>query len=113
MTVNELKAYGADTETGLSRCMNNESLYLRLVKMLPYDSNFGKLGDSVTKGDLGAAFEAAHAIKGSAGNLALTPIYEPICKITELLRARTDTDYAALLNNIMEKRDELLHICES
>lgn len=113
MTVNDLKAYGADTEKGLDRCMHNENLYLRLVKMISADPNFGKIGESIDKGDLAAAFEAAHAIKGSAGNLALTPIFDPICEITELLRARTKTDYTALLNTIHEKREELLHICES
>ena len=29
MTVNDLKTYGANTEEGLRRCMNNESFYLR------------------------------------------------------------------------------------
>ena len=36
MTIEELKAYGADTDAGLQRCMNNESFYLRLVKI--YDA---------------------------------------------------------------------------
>ena len=37
MTVDDLKTYGANTEEGLRRCMNNESFYLRLVKMIPGD----------------------------------------------------------------------------
>ncbi len=112
MTVNDLKTYGANIEEGLKRCMNNESFYLRLVKMIPGDVNFPKLYDAVGRGDLNAAFEAAHALKGSAGNLSLTPIYEPISEITELLRARTQTDYTALINKIREARDELARICE-
>ena len=113
MTVNDIIEYGADTEQGLCRCMNNEEFYIRLVKLLAADVNFSKLTDSIDKGDLSSAFEAAHAIKGSAANLAVTPIFEPICEITELLRARTETDYSALLNRIKEKRDELLRICEA
>ena len=113
MTVNDIEEYGADTAKGISRCMNNGGLYIRLVKMLAVEANFSKLSDSIDKGDLSAAFDAAHAIKGSAGNLAVTPIFEPICEITELLRARTETDYSALLNTITEKRDELLRICEA
>ena len=80
--------------------------------MLAADANFQKLRDSIEKGDLSAAFEAAHAIKGSAGNLAVTPVFEPIVEITELLRAKTQTDYTALLDKITEKRDELKRICE-
>ena len=33
MTIDTLTIYGADTKEGLQRCMNNESFYLRLVKM--------------------------------------------------------------------------------
>ena len=112
MTVNDLKTYGANTEEGLRRCMNNESFYLRLVKMIPGDASFPKLYDAVENGDLDIAFEAAHALKGSTGNLSLTPIFAPISEITELLRARTQTDYSALINQIREARDELAHICE-
>ena len=40
MTIDDLKTYGANTEEGLKRCMNNEGFYLRLVKMIPGDANF-------------------------------------------------------------------------
>ena len=112
MTVNDLKTYGADTEEGLRRCMNNESFYLRLVKMIPGDASFPKLYDAVENGDLDIAFEAAHALKGNTTNLALTPISAPVIEITELLRARTQTDYSALIDQIREARDELARICE-
>ena len=111
MTIDDLKAYGANTAEGLTRCLNNESFYLRLVKMIPGDANFQKLYDAVDNGDLAAAFDAAHAIKGSTGNLALTPILAPISEITELLRAKTETDYSALIAAIRNGRDELARIC--
>ena len=31
ITVEELRSAGADVETGLSRCVGNETLYLKLV----------------------------------------------------------------------------------
>ncbi len=111
MTLDELKAWGADTAAGLQRCMNNETFFFRLVKMIPGDPNFQKLYDAVAGGDLQAAFEAAHALKGSTGNLSLTPLYAPVCEITELLRAQTKTDYAPLVGRIRSARDELERIC--
>ena len=111
MTIEELKAYGADTDAGLQRCMNNESFYLRLVKMIPRDDNFRKLKEALEGGNLDAAFEAAHALKGSSGNLALTPIYAPVNKMTDLLRARTQTDYTEGLKAVLEARDRLQAIC--
>ena len=89
LTVENLKAYGANVEEALGRCFNNEAFYLRLVGMGLADRNFDRLRDAVAAGDARAAFEAAHALKGSIGNLALTPLFNPISALTELLRGQT------------------------
>ena len=112
MTIDMLNAYGADTKDGLQRCLNNEDFYLRMVRMIPGDANFQKLYDAIDARDLDSAFEAAHALKGSSGNLGLTPIFAPVSEITELLRARTDTDYSELVAQIRKGRDELSAMCE-
>ena len=91
MTVEALRGWGADTREGLARCMNNEALYLRLVGMLAKETQFAKMRQAVAEGKLQEAFEAAHALKGVLANLALTPLYTPVCEITELLRAKTET----------------------
>ena len=111
MTIADLTAYGANIEEGLQRCMDNEDFYLRMVKMIPGDANFGKLFDAIGAGDLQAAFEAAHAIKGSTGNLALSPIFDPVSEITELLRTGEDTDYTELVESIRRGHEELARIC--
>ena len=90
MTVEALRGWGADTREGLARCMNNEALYLRLVGMLAKETQFAKMRQAVAEGKLQEAFEAAHALKGVLANLALTPLYTPVCEITELLRAKTE-----------------------
>ena len=113
MTVDDLKRFGANTEEGLKRCMGNEAFYIRLVKMMPNDQNFGILYDSIEKGDLDAAFEAAHALKGALGNLSITSLFEPVQTVTELLRARTQMDYAPIVSEIKAKHDELVKLCES
>ena len=107
MTLQELKALGVHTEEGMARCLNNESFYFRLIGMALGDAAFEKLEESVAAGDLEAAFEAAHSLKGVVGNLALTPLYEPISEITELLRSKTQTAYSALLARIAECRAAL------
>ena len=86
LTIETLQKFGADTKEGLGRCMNNEGLYLKLVGMVLGDAGFGKLKDALAAGDVQAAFEAAHALKGVLGNLSLTPLYVPASELTELLR---------------------------
>ena len=107
LTIETLQNFGADTKSGLSRCMNNEMMYLRFVNMALEDANFKKLSEAVEADDRQAAFDAAHALKGVMGNLALTPLYEISSEMTELLRARQDADYPAMLKQLLGKRDEL------
>ncbi|SCW62821.1 Hpt domain-containing protein [Lachnospiraceae bacterium C10] len=108
MTIDNLKAYGADTDTGLSRCVGNEALYLKLVKMMIEDKNFALLENAIIEGDLNSAFEIAHALKGTTGNLALTPLYDEICEIVEPLRRREDHyDYSSQYQMILTQLHRL------
>ncbi len=112
LTIETLNAFGADTKEGLERCFGKEDFLLRLVRMIPDDKNFAKLEEAVAAGDLRAGFEAAHGLKGVLGNLSLTPLYQPVCEITEYLRAGTEMDYQPLLSEILAKRDALRALCE-
>ncbi len=111
ITIDNLKAFGADTDEGLTRCYGNESLYLRLVNMIPAETNFDVLQQAINDNDLDKAFEASHALKGVLGNLSLTPMYEKCSEITELLRARTDMDYTLLLSELLDQRNTLSNMC--
>ena len=112
LTLDELRKYGADVDSGMARCMNNEAFYLKLVARSVGDATFEKLRTSIDENKLDEAFEAAHSLKGVLGNLSLTPIYDPVVEITELLRSRTEMDYMELSEKIFSKRDELAAICE-
>ena len=113
LTVESLREFGANTKDGLSRCMNNEGFYLRLVNMALDDPNFDTLASAVENDDKNAAFEAAHALKGTLANLSLTPLCEPVSEMTELLRAGRDADYAAYLSQIRGKRKALTELRNS
>ena len=113
LTVNGLREFGANTEEGLGRCMKNEALYLRLVGMVVNDQNYGKLSAALEAGDLKAGFEAAHALKGVLGNLSLTPIYDPVCKLTEMLRHPEEGgDYKPLYEEVMKQKTLLKELSE-
>lgn len=103
MTLDDLIAYGANVDEGLARCMNNEEFYLRLVGTVQSETGFDTLKQAIDAGQLQEAFEAAHALKGLLGNLSLTPLYEPVVEITELLRAQTQMDYTALMDQITDQ----------
>ncbi len=110
LTIDALKAFGANTDDALTRCMGNEAFYFRMIGKVIDDPNFGFLEEAVSAGDLDKAFEAAHTLKGVLGNLSLTPIYDPVAEITELLRANRKIDYSPYLKTITEKKNELMEL---
>ena len=107
LTVEQLRTWGANVDEALVRCLNNEAFYLKLTDKAIRDPNFERLAEALSAGNLDKAFESAHALKGITANLALTPILQPVEKITELLRARTETDYTPLVEEILEQRRRL------
>lgn len=108
MTVESLKAAGANVEEGLSRCLNKEDFYLKMVNMGLTNQNFQLLGPALEAKDFDRAFELCHSLKGVIGNLSLTPLYDLICQLTEMLRSKNDTDYTGLYSQIMTMQEKLL-----
>ena len=88
ITLEKLQDFGADVKTGLARCMGKEDFYLRMVsKALEDEAGIEKLKLAMGAEDIRGGFEAAHALKGVYGNLSLTPLYDPMSELTEILRA--------------------------
>ena len=112
LTIEKLRAYGANVDEGMGRCMNNEAFYLRLVNMAADDGGFEKLRAAMENGDRKGSFEAAHALKGMLGNLSLTPVSRPAAELTELLRSETggETEAPRLLEEILTQRAKLLQL---
>ncbi len=110
LTIEKLNEFGVDTKEGLTRCMNNQKFYFRMISMGLSNDSFEKLGKALEEGNLDEAFESAHALKGVLGNLALTPIYNPLSEMTEMLRAKKTADYTAMYEPIMEMRNKLLQM---
>ena len=107
-----MKELGIDPKEGLTRCMNNEVFFFKMISMAISNEYFDTLDKAVADGDFETAFEAAHALKGVIGNLALAPIYDPLAEMTELLRAKKEADYVSMYRPIKEIRDQLLALTQ-
>lgn len=113
MTINDLKAFGADTDDGVARCAGNEAFYIRMVAKAARDGAYDELSGALDRGDADAAFNACHKLKGFLANLSLTPILDPVIALTEKLRPRVPLDSRPHeLDEIMKKRGELLALLE-
>ena len=108
ITLEMLKKFGANTEEGLNRCMNDENFYIMLVQTTLNLDQINALENQISENDLDAAFETAHALKGVYGNLSLTPLYKTVCEITEYLRKRQKVDYSSMVNELKNGMKELI-----
>ena len=114
LDIKTLREYGANVDEAVKRCMNNEAFYLRMIKMAAADKNFERLSSALAAQDWKGAFEAAHALKGILGNLALDPMLKPATALTELLRPQQPLEpaqYAELLSEIEAQKakfDEII-----
>jgi len=107
ITIEDLRENGADVETGLSRCVGKEDLYLKLVNMGLGDTKFEELGTALQTDDLEQAFKICHALKGVIGNLAITPLYEALSQMTEKLRNKETADFSAMYSDILAIRTKI------
>lgn len=77
---------GIDVDDALARLMQNEGLFLRLLRAFLQDGNFARLQEALAKGDVSSAFAAAHTLKGVAGNLSLRDLFARVSEVVECLR---------------------------
>ncbi len=102
LTIEKLDELGCDTSDGLKRCMDDREFYLSLVPGAFDKKRYEALEKKINEGDLKNAFEDAHALKGVLSNLAITPLFDVINRMTELLRAGEKVDYGPLIAEMWE-----------
>lgn len=104
-----LRTAGADMDGAMNRLMNDEALYATCFNYFMEDPSFAALGEALRTKDYTAAFEASHALKGVAGNLGLTQLYQLSGQLVEPLRhgQPENTDLAGLYEALIKERDSL------
>jgi HPt (histidine-containing phosphotransfer) domain-containing protein len=90
---------GGSYQDALNIMMNDALISRMLTKFIAGDS-VDKLLAAYEAKDYRAVFAASHALKGVAGNLALSPIFQLASKITEATRnedgVNLDAEFAEL-----------------
>ena len=81
------KANRWDLEGTLRRFGGSQMMLERFLKKFPQDPTFGKLAEAAGNGDLPGIETAAHALKGVAGNLGFTALYESCSSLVAAVRA--------------------------
>ena len=104
----ELRTLGVDIDDGLKRLNGNEKLYTRLLGTFVKSFNANLVSPDFDANDYTEAIEKAHSIKGTAGNLSLTPIYEAYSNILALLRTEKPEEARAALKEIIPVQEQII-----
>lgn len=108
----ELEVLGVDTDEALARVNGNVSLYERLLVKLGGVIKASPVVMDFDGTDYADIIEAAHAIKGSTGNLSVTPLYEAYSQIVSLLRAGRPEQAREVLKKILPLQTEIVNCIE-
>jgi HPt (histidine-containing phosphotransfer) domain-containing protein len=77
-----------NVEGGLQR-VRSKKLYQRMLQMFLDSKECAQLEEALAAGDTGKAAEAAHTVKGVAGNLSLDSLFETSTALMNGLRDGT------------------------
>lgn len=108
MTVKEFyAAVGGDYNVALRRMMNEDFIKRMLTKFLANNS-FHAIKEGLDNKDPKAMFEGAHSLKGVAGNLALTHLFDKTCVVVEAVRNYEEVKEIHLDKEMKELEDAYL-----
>lgn len=104
-----LAAMDVDIDEALGRFMGNKQLLEMMYMKMPDSINKNKdIIPDIQSGNIDAAIQKAHTLKGNMGNLSIKPMYEAYAKITEQLRAGDTSGATEGINAIQDYQNKLL-----
>lgn len=109
----ELKALGVDIDGGLKRLGGNEKLYTRLLGSFLKAIKTYYVQPDFDCNNYTDIIEKTHALKGTAGNLSITPVYEAYTEIVDLLRSGHPEEAKIILEKVLPVQDEIVRCIES
>lgn len=80
-----LEEAGIDAQGALSRLMNNENFYVRMLGKFLEDKTYPSLEEAYASGDANAILHAAHALKGVSSNLGMTALSDQCGQMQHLM----------------------------
>ncbi len=109
----ELESMGTNVKEGMNRVMDDASLYEMMLGMFvdSLKSEPISLSD-FDGGDLKLLIQRVHTIKGTTGNLSITPLFEGYTHALELLRNNRPAEAKAEMEKILPLQEKIVDCIE-
>lgn len=105
MDEDRLRAAGIDYDAALARFVGMRGIYEKYLMKFLEDEHAVKAARAFEEGDYEEMLEQTHALKGLAGTLGMTPLFEASADIVKDLRN-------GVVDALEEKLDRLLTVRE-
>lgn len=106
--LDELKNLGVDVDKALTTLAGKTSLYERLVMKFYTMLNEYAISPDFDNHDYNEMIEKTHALKGAAGNLSITPLYNAYTEIVDLLRQDRPEEAKEVLREILPLQEDIM-----
>ena len=107
--IEELKKLGLNAKEGLERVLGDEELYEMMLGMFLDSARDNPVRVEDFAGEeRDELIKRVHTLKGVAGNLAMTPLFEGYTKILEFLRAGQPEQAQGEFERILPLQEEIL-----
>lgn len=104
----DLTNLGVNVDEALKRFMGNASLYEKMLGTLPKMIEGSPVSPDFDSNDYTDVIEKTHALKGTTGNLSITPLYEAYTEIVSLLRSDKPEEAREILVKILPVQEEII-----
>lgn len=104
----ELATLGVDVEGGVKRLSGKQSLYERMMFKFLDMVKKSEVSPDFDSSSYNDVIEVAHALKGAAGNLSVTPLYEGYGQIVDLLRKGKPEEARKVLVDMLPVQEKIM-----
>ena len=104
----ELISMGIDLDGALQRFLGKKAIFEKMLKKLPKAVADCPVEEYFEKKDYQTAFANAHTLKGLAGNLSVTPMFDAYSDICDKLRHEDNEGAYTALKNVLPVQEKII-----
>lgn len=105
-----LSKAGINANEGINRFRGSVTDYEEFLRAFSSDTQFNNLNEAIKSRDIKEAFQAGHALKGLAGNLSMTELYNALTPLVEELRKNSFEGVEELFIAVKEDYDKIINV---
>lgn len=109
----ELEALGVNTKEGIDRVMGDQELYESMLAMFVESVKEPEVRkEDFDAADLDELIRQIHMLKGIAGNLSMTPLFEAYTRTLGLLRDNRPGEAKAVFEGLLPVQVQIIECIE-